>query len=44
MKEIVRVRNEEVREFTKTDLCPDEESYVLVYCFFLAYSLSVYVL
>ena len=43
MKVIVRVRNEEVRGLTWTDLCPDAESFVFVYHFFLAYSPSVYV-
>ena len=44
MKEIVRVRNEEVRKLKQTNLGPEEESFVLVYDFLPAYSASLYVL
>ena len=44
MKEKVRVRNEEVRGLTWTDVCPYAGSFVFVYHFFLAYSPSVYVI
>ena len=44
MKEIVRVRNEEVRGLSRTDFCPYAESFVFVYHFLLAYSPSVYMI